>query len=131
MTSRTTSPPILANKDPESPSVFAPAALVREARRQKKLIAVDVPPVCILDPDGDVVRQLRKSGTARPFPAWPCYHTELDTFELQRGLSRKRFSARLLLRHVSLFARARRLRSSCQDCLLVYLRRRRVGLAPG
>lgn len=82
MTSRMTSPPILANKDPESPSVFAPAALVREARRQKKLVAVDVPPVCILDPDGDVVRRLRKSGAARSFEDWPCYHTKLDTFEL-------------------------------------------------
>jgi uridine phosphorylase len=41
-----------------------------------------VPPVCILDPDGDLVRQLRKTGAATPFEGWPCYHTELDVFEL-------------------------------------------------
>jgi hypothetical protein len=41
------------------PSVFAPAALLREARRQKELDTVDMPPVCILDPDDDLVRQLR------------------------------------------------------------------------
>src|SRR3954465_12324848 len=51
-------PPILDQKDPDVPSVFAPAALMREARRQKGLSSVDVPPVCILDPDGDIVCRL-------------------------------------------------------------------------
>jgi uridine phosphorylase/protein-L-isoaspartate O-methyltransferase len=73
---------ILNNKDPKASSVFQPAALLREARRQKGVPAVDVPPVCILDPDGDIVRRLRKEGRARVFDGWPCYHTELDTFEL-------------------------------------------------
>jgi uridine phosphorylase len=41
-----------------------------------------VPSVCILDPDGDLVRRLRESGAAKPFEGWPCYHTELDTLEL-------------------------------------------------
>ena len=75
-------PPILANKRSDQASVFMPSALVREARRQKNLAVVDVPPVCILDPDGDVVRQIRKSGAAKSLEAWPCYHTKLDTFEL-------------------------------------------------
>jgi uridine phosphorylase len=74
-------PPILSNKSPASPSVFQPAALLREARRQKNLPTVDVPAVCILDPDGDIVRRLRAEGRARPFE-WPCYHTQLDTFDL-------------------------------------------------
>jgi uridine phosphorylase len=75
-------PPILDHKDPRQPSVFAPAALLREARRQKRLAAVDVPALCILDPDGDIVRRLRQAGEARRFAPWPCYHTELDTFAL-------------------------------------------------
>ena len=75
-------PPILDNKDPSAPTVFAPQALLREARRQKRLPAVDVPPVCILDPDGDIVRMLKATGRARPFEGWPCYHTALDTFAL-------------------------------------------------
>ena len=73
---------ILDNKNPSSPSVFRPAALLREARRQKGLPAVDVPAVCILDPDGDIVRRLKKEGRSKPFEAWPCYHTQLDAFEL-------------------------------------------------
>ena len=74
--------PILKNKTPLAASVFAPGALLREARRQKGLPVEDVPPICILDPDGDIVRRLRKDGKAQPFKAWPCYHTELDTFAL-------------------------------------------------
>jgi uridine phosphorylase len=75
-------PPVLDNKNLSSPSVFTPAALLREARRQKGLAAVDVPPVCILDPDGDIVRRLRHARQAQPFEGWPCYHTRLDTFTL-------------------------------------------------
>ncbi len=75
-------PPLFDNKNPGSPSVFRPAALLREARRQKGIAAVDVPAVCILDPDGDIVRRLRRTGQAHPFAGWPCYHTALDTFAL-------------------------------------------------
>jgi uridine phosphorylase len=70
------------DKDTAAPSVFVPAALIREARRQKGIPALDVPTVCILDPDGDIVRRLRQTGRSKPFEGWPCYHTVLDTFEL-------------------------------------------------
>src|SRR5260370_18248223 len=75
-------PPLLDNKNPSSPSVFRPAALLREARRQKGLTNVEVPATCILDPDGDIVRRLRRESRSRPFESWPCYHTQLDTLEL-------------------------------------------------
>jgi len=75
-------PPILQNKEPNEPSVFVPAALIREARRQKELLAVEVPELCILDPDGDILRRLRAEGRATRFDAWPCYHTDLYAFEL-------------------------------------------------
>ena len=71
------SPPILDNKYLDAPSVFEPVALLREARRQKDLATIDVPPVCILDPDGDIVRRLKTSSQAKRFDAWPCYHTDL------------------------------------------------------
>jgi uridine phosphorylase len=75
-------PPLLDNKNPSSPSVFRPAALLRVARRQKRIPIVNVPAICILDPDGDIVRRLRKEGRSKPFEGWPCYHTQLDAFEL-------------------------------------------------
>lgn len=74
--------PILDHKLPAAASVFTADALLREARRQKRLTPLDVPAVCILDPDGDILRSLRKSGRAARFEAWPCYHTELYTFTL-------------------------------------------------
>ena len=75
-------PPILAGKDFDAASVFEPAALLREARRQKRMEFSPVPPLCILDPDGDIARVLRRTGQAKRFDAWPCYHTQLDTFML-------------------------------------------------
>jgi uridine phosphorylase len=74
--------PILDNKAPAAVSVFSPGALLREARRQKGLAPLDVPAVCILDPDGDILRHLCKSGQASRFDAWPCYHTDLYVFRL-------------------------------------------------
>ena len=77
-------PSILDDKNTSAPSVFLPAALLREARRQKGLATTNVPPVCILDPDGDIVRRLRLTGQSQRFEGWPCYHTELDTFPSER-----------------------------------------------
>jgi uridine phosphorylase len=75
-------PPLLDNKNPAAKSVFEPSALLREARRQKRLATVNVPPVCILDPDGDIVRRLKTTGQAHLAKDWPCYHTELYTFAI-------------------------------------------------
>lgn len=73
-------PPIIDGKDPTAPSVFTPANLLREARRQKGLVEADVPEICVLDPDGDILRALRRDGRAALSPTWACYHTELYEF---------------------------------------------------
>jgi uridine phosphorylase len=73
--------PILAAKDYAAPSVFEPENLLREARRQKGLAPQEVPEICLLDPDGDILRALRRAGRAAPLPGWACYHTELYAFE--------------------------------------------------
>ena len=54
-----TGSPLVARDDYGAPSVFRPESLLREARRQKGLTPGAVPPVCILDPDGDIVRLIR------------------------------------------------------------------------
>ena len=84
---RTRVPPILDEKHYGEASAFTPENLLREARRQKAIAEVDVPPVCVLDPDGDLVRSLNSSGRARRDRSWSCYHTQLyrlsqDGFEL-------------------------------------------------
>jgi hypothetical protein len=57
-----TGPPILDKKNHAARSVFSPKALLREARRQKGIDAIDEARVCVLDPDGDIVRRLRSAG---------------------------------------------------------------------
>lgn len=74
-------PPILRNKNHLAPTVFTPDALLREARRQKGIADGVVPEICILDPDGDIVRHLVATGRARRHPTWACYHTDLHAFE--------------------------------------------------
>jgi uridine phosphorylase len=74
--------PLLAAKDYEAPSLFEPANLLREARRQKGLPEVPVPRIGMLDPDGDVVRHLAASGRGALHPGWACYHTEMWTVDL-------------------------------------------------
>ncbi len=74
-------PPILRCKNHQAPSVFTPDALLREARRQKGIGAGTVPEICILDPDGDIVRHLIATNRACRLTSWACYHTNLHAFE--------------------------------------------------
>jgi uridine phosphorylase len=69
--------PILADKHYDRPSAFTPENLFREARRQKTIAEARVPAICVLDPDGDLVRRLKSTGGAQCDPSWACYHTEL------------------------------------------------------
>lgn len=79
-------PPILAGKNYDMPSAFTPEALLREARRQKAAPLDPVPDICLLDPDGDVVRRLKADGRAQRHEGWVCYHTELYIFD-ENGLT--------------------------------------------
>jgi uridine phosphorylase len=72
--------PILTSKHYDAPSVLTPRNLLREARRQKQLPLEQVPKICVLDPDGDLVDYLRASKQTQRHDGWACYHTSLDTF---------------------------------------------------
>ena len=69
--------PLLLRDDHNRPSVFRPENMLREARRQKGLSAGSVPPFCVLDPDGDIVRYVREHKNAVCSPTWACYHTKM------------------------------------------------------
>ena len=73
--------PLLGAKRYDEPSVFTPESLLGEARRQKGLPDRSVPDVCVLDPDGDLVRHLVSTGCAEKDGTWPGYHTDLYRFE--------------------------------------------------
>jgi len=74
--------PLLSAKAYDEASVFVADKLLREARRQRNLPEVDVPEVCVLDPDGDMVEWLVRSGRGVLHPGWACYHTKLYTYHL-------------------------------------------------
>lgn len=75
--------PILRMKRYGEQSVFTPEALLREARRQQGYAVADVPAVCLLDPDGDILAQLQSDEAASRDTNWACYHTNL--FRVSRG----------------------------------------------
>jgi purine-nucleoside phosphorylase len=76
---------MLAGKNHAAASSFTPESLLREARRQKGLVEATVPAVCVLDPDGDIVRYLTAAGRARRSADWACYHTDLYEFDHEGG----------------------------------------------
>jgi uridine phosphorylase len=78
--------PLLERADHYSPSVFLPENLLREARRQKGLSPGLIPDICLLDPDGDIVRFVQRRFAAQLSPYWACYHTDL--WEWQFGSTR-------------------------------------------
>ena len=51
-------PPILAQKHDRQRSAFTSENLLREARRQKRITDSSIPNICVLDPDGNIVRSL-------------------------------------------------------------------------
>lgn len=74
------SSPLLEGKDFEAPSIFARTHWWNR-HAQKGLPERAVPEIYILDPDGDIVRQLRATGAAAKDDTWPGYHTDLYRFE--------------------------------------------------
>jgi uridine phosphorylase len=81
----TSRPPIIRSKGYDHASLFDPESLLREARRQKNIPEGQIPAICILDPDGDIVSNLAATGKAKVNPHWACYHTTLYEFEY-RGI---------------------------------------------
>ena len=63
--------------DHAEPSLFMAENMMREARRQRGLALEDVPRICVLDPDGDLLTFLRDHHGASRMDGWACYHTDL------------------------------------------------------
>ena len=63
-------PPIVSTKAYDEASVFIPENLLREARRQMSIADGNVPSVCVLDPDGDILRSLLDRSEGKEHPNW-------------------------------------------------------------
>ncbi len=71
----------LFNHALHSPSTFKPEDLVNSVRETRSLPNLSVPPLCILDFDGDLTDWLLSHGMATRFEPWACFHTTMYLVE--------------------------------------------------
>ena len=61
----------------ESPSAFTPDRLMAAVRAERALAPDAVPPLCVLDFDGDLSDYLAAQGISSPWTSWACFHTSM------------------------------------------------------
>jgi uridine phosphorylase len=66
----------------EEPSAFTPEALLEAARVSRGLPRDPVPPVCILDFDGDLTDWLVATGAAELWKSWACFPTTMHALDV-------------------------------------------------
>lgn len=74
--------PLLASHSLEEESVFRPENLLSAVRKLRGLPDRPVPPICILEFDGDLTDSMAAGGELQPCEDWACFHTTLFTGEL-------------------------------------------------
>lgn len=72
----------LLNHPLDQASAFTPEALIAAVREERGLTSEPVPPVCVLDFDGDLTDWLVSTGAALPCPQWACFHTSMHALEI-------------------------------------------------
>ncbi len=77
--------PLLHTHALDEPSVLTADALMHEVRKSRRLTTAPVPPVCVLDFDGDLFDGLVHDGSAHPVEEWACFHTPMVALR-QQGL---------------------------------------------
>jgi uridine phosphorylase len=69
----------------EEASAFTAQNLIEEVRQARGIPEAPIPPVCILDFDGDLTDWVVRGGIAHEV-RWPCFHTTMFAMELE-GIS--------------------------------------------
>ena len=63
----------------KSPSAFTPERLMEAVRAERGLEPEPVPPLCVLDFDGDLSDHLAERRISSPWASWACFHTSMRT----------------------------------------------------
>lgn len=63
-------------------SAFRPEALVDAVRSERGAADAPLPPVCVLDFDGDLTDLLVESGRSTRVESWACFHTTMEGVEV-------------------------------------------------
>lgn len=64
-------------------SEFTAIGLMDDVRRSRGTPVGKPPALCVLEFDGDLTDGLVTAGLAKPYPAWPCFHTTMYVLELE------------------------------------------------
>jgi len=67
----------------DAPAAFTPEALMEAVRIARTLPRAPVPPVCLLDFDGDLTDWLISAGTLSPWESWACFHTTMHALRVE------------------------------------------------
>jgi uridine phosphorylase len=66
----------------EAASAFTPERLMDAVRAERELKPEVVPPLCVLDFDGDLSDYLADEGLTEPMISWACFHTSMRVLTL-------------------------------------------------
>ena len=66
----------------QSPSAFTPERLMEAVRAERELSPEPVPPVCVLDFDGDLSDHLAEQHLSSPWTSWACFHTSMRVADI-------------------------------------------------
>jgi uridine phosphorylase len=66
----------------ESPSAFTPERLMNPVRTERGLVNEPVPPLCVLDFDGDLSDRLAADRATTTMTSWACFHTSMGVMSL-------------------------------------------------
>jgi len=66
----------------ESPSAFTPERLMNAVRTERGLVNERVPPLCVLDFDGDLSNRLAADRATTTMTSWACFHTSMGVMSL-------------------------------------------------
>ncbi|MBI4873334.1 MAG: nucleoside phosphorylase [Acidobacteria bacterium] len=69
--------------DLHAPPAFTPDGLIAAVRESRHLAPAPVPPICVLDFDGDLTDWLIRERLAEPFAPWACFHTTMYLLETE------------------------------------------------
>jgi hypothetical protein len=66
----------------QSPSAFTPERLMAAGRADRGLAQEAVPPLCVLDFDGDLSDRRAEEGCTAPVKSWACFHASMRAMTL-------------------------------------------------
>jgi uridine phosphorylase len=66
-----------------SPSALTPERLMGAVRAERGLANEAVPPLCVLDFDGDLSDHLAATGMSSPWSSWACFHTSMRAITME------------------------------------------------